>query len=1073
MRKFFIQSLLLWIIFPLSLVAQQHTIPLHQLTTSDGLSQGYVYTTFQDSQGFIWFGTRDGLNRYDGYEFKIYRNISDDSCSLGNQVVFAIAEDKQGKLWLGTVAGLYQFDPRTECFKHFPDAQNSGNAEVISIFIDAQNLIWLGMYHTGLKMFDPTTQRFVAYPKKGGNFFQIQEDFSRRHLWLMSTNEGQRVDLFDKKQGKFVAAEYSMEVMTQSKAQIVQNKNGRAYIYQLGKQKDEMIRFNPITKHKYSFRVPRSRYQSAHADYAIFSRKDDFYIDANETLWQTTPGGIIRFDLRKQKFVAHYRFKVSGIIRNIGFRVDRSGLVWINTIGDGVYVFNPNGELIQNFSPSKNNPHGLGFKGVRTIYEDRQKRLWVGGYTGLDVFENGSQKAVHFAEQIYQHNPLPAGLNVETMHEDTEGQLWLGIYMIGLRKTNYLTHQFVSIVPKDTIIPVMSVMDIENDREPHTLWLATLNGLQKLNTRTQVVTFYQHQTHSGLPPGAIFALFRDREGTLWVGSEQGGFARFNPGNQTFTQFKHQTDKANSLSHNTVYAFHEDRAGNFWIATGGGGLNLFDRKKQRFWHYTEKDGLANNVINGILEDDKGNLWLSTNRGISKFDPVKKTFTNFDERDGLQANEFNRHAFCKGKDGKMYFGGVNGVSAFYPQNLKKNTFVPPVVITKFKKLNQEIPLHRLMSPKQELVLSHKDAIISFEFAALNFYQSDKNQYAYKLEGLHDEWIQLNTQREIVFPSLASGKYTLKVKASNNAGVWNEEGITLKIRVTPPWWATPWFRLGVVLLIVLAIVTGYSWRLRQARQKRRQLEQLVDERTSELKKLNHTKDRFFGIVAHDLRGPLAAFHQSMYLLDYHLKNKELDAAQSISYQIALTSKKLNGLLNNLLDWAMIQQKSVSHYPKHLSLYQLVEDCLTIYQGSIDLHHIQIQNKVPSHQLLWADAHSITSVIQNLLGNAIKFTPDYGKIEINTHYQASDLVLSISDSGVGMNTDSLTKIFDDSNPKTRKGIRGEQGVGLGLKLCQEFTYLNQATLTANSTPGEGTTFYVTFQNQLSKVKEESNKSN
>lgn len=1051
--------------------AQQYILPIRHLNANDGMSQGYVHTMFQDSRGFMWLGTREGLNRYDGYAFKVYKKQPNDSCSLGNNEVFALTEDAQGKLWVATAGGLYRFDPVTECFKYFPDLQNQTKKGLTSIFIDAQQIIWLGMRYGGLKRFDPATQHFTFFKTLPYHVYQICENESQRYLWLMLEHAEQMVAIFDKKQKKMVTDQYSLEAMTIFKGQSRKAQNGKPYIYQLGRQKDEVIRYNPLTNEQNTFRVPWSLYPSTNAKYATFDWKNDFDVDAHETLWQTTPNGILRFDLRQRQLVAYYQFALPGLIKNTGFFVDRSGLVWIKTTGQGVYVFNPNVGQVQNFSFQEGNPNSLGFKSVRSIYEDRQGRLWVGGYTGLDVFESEASKPLHFAKQASQANPLLHGLNAESMHSDAQGRLWLGVYLAGLFRADYATHQLTPFTYKDTTIQQQFIFDIEGDTDAHTLWLATTHGLQKINTHSHASVLYKHQPKqpNSAPSGFIFSLYRDRAGTLWLGSDQGGFAKFDPVNEKFTRFVHQPHNANSLSHNSVYAMYEDQAGNFWVATAGGGLNLFDRKTLTFKHYTEKEGLANNVVNGILEDEQGNLWLSTNKGISKFDPKKETFVNFDQRDGLQANEFNRHAFCKGKDGRMYFGGVNGVSAFYPQDLKKNEFVPPVVITKFKKFNQEIPLCKLMNAEHVLELSYKDAVVSFEFAALSFYQADKNQYAYKLEGLHDEWIQLGNRRDITFPQLGAGTYTLHVKAANNAGVWNEKGITLKIKVNPPWWATNWFRLGAGLLVLLAIVGGYSWRLRQARRQRIILEKLVDERTAELKKLNHTKDRFFGIVAHDLRGPLASFQQANYTLSHYIKKQDLDKVKTVSEQMYTSAKKLNRLLNNLLDWAMVQQKSVSYQPEELHLHELVQDCLSVYQGSIALQHIQVANQVPKDQLLWADARSVTSLVQNLMGNAIKFTPDFGKIEIEVQHRDEALVLAIKDSGVGMDAATLEKVFELDGKKSRAGLRGEQGVGLGLTLCQEFARLNGARLTVESVPNEGTTFYVAFQGQnLKKTSQE-----
>ncbi|WP_157558823.1 sensor histidine kinase [Microscilla marina] len=1062
--------LLLYALLPFASHAQKYTVPFHQLSPNDGLSQGYVKTMFQDSRGFMWFGTRDGLNRYDGYEFKVYKKVLGDSCSLNSNVILSLAEDSGGKLWIGAVGGLYRFDPLTECFEHFQDTLSKKVPRIFSIYIDAKGLLWLGTRHLGLQVFNPATRHFTSFGLPKSEIQQITENASQRYLWLLTDNPAQRVEIFDKEQRKIVTSQYPLKSMGHSPVQAAQSPDGKHYVYQLGKDLSQIIRFNPLTGKTQTFQIPPAPCGVARDQQLAFRRIYHFFVDKQGFFWQFTPQGLLCFDLQKQQLKGCYNFSPTATVENLNLLVDRSGLVWISTAGQGVGVFHPKAGRVQNFSPKKNAPYSLSFKGVRVIHEDTHKRLWVGGYTGLDVFAPNVAEVHHFAGNLQQSDKLLHGLNAEAICEDADGQLWVAAFAEGLFRLDYDHGRLMRVVPKDTVMRLHYIFDIITGVAPHTLWLSTSRGLQKLDTRTHSYTFYKHESGNprSLPLGFLFALYRDQKGTMWVGSEQGGFARFDTTTQTFTRFTHQPGKANSLSHNNVHAFYEDKAGNFWIATGGGGLNLFDREKLTFKHYTQKDGLPNNVVNGILEDEEGNLWLSTNQGIAKFDPQAETFINFDQRDGLQANEFNRHAYFKNKDGRMFFGGVNGVSAFYPQDLKKNEFVPPIVITKFKKLNQEISLCQVINEEQELELSHKDAIISFEFAALNFYQSDKNQYAYKLEGLHKEWVQLGTHRDITFANLAPGSYTLRVKAANNDGVWNEQGLTLKIRVTPPWWATTWFRLGAVLLILLVIVMGYSWRLQQAKRTRLQLEQLVDERTRELKKLNHTKDRFFGIIAHDLRGPLASFQQVNYLLNHYIKKQDMEKVQTVSEQIDTTAKKLNRLLNNLLDWAMVQQNSVIPQPEELDLHQQVQDCMAVYQGSLDLHQIQIENKVPEGQVLWADPHSVTSLIQNLIGNATKFTPDGGNIEVTAQYRDDELVLAIKDSGVGMDAATLKQMFELSGKKSREGLRGEQGVGLGLTLCQEFARLNNATLTADSQPNEGTTFYVTFREQKTPINQQ-----
>ena len=1026
--------------------------PFLHLTPNQGLSQGYIACIFQDSRGFMWFGTKDGLNRYDGYEFKVYKYNRDDSCSIQNNYVTDLIEDKSGNLWIGTIHGVYHFDIFMECFKPIAYLPNPMSNKVFRVFMDHQGILWIGYDKGILRRYDPNIQKSEVFNYDSHTaLYPMFEDTARDYLYLCN-HFG-----FHKTQKIFTKA---------PQQQISSYDSMFPYLHKDYKNNDILYRpttnkglevINLCTGELEIFQdsIPQQVQQKFTKPQDVLQYFGILTQDDQGIIWKGNEYGLIAFDPKQKRFVRNV--PIVGTSNSIiSLYIDQSGIIWIGTSGNGVYAFAPWANAIETYQQGENDPNSLSFSSIRTIYEDGAENLWIGGYKGLDMFTPDKKIFAHFIN--YQEHIISAYDIVEDPKRPEE-ILWVTADGLGLLQLHKKTQKFTRVSKPDYYNPFY-IFDLLV--EPNNIiYLGNTQGLAKFNTETQEFKLYQHSPNNSksIYPGSVKAIYRDRKGMLWVGLESGGIACFEEETETFTAFMHRLSQTNSLGYNDINSFYEDTQGNFWVATNGGGVDLFDRKKGVFKHYTTKDGLPNNVVYGILEDEKGNLWMSTNLGISMFDPVHKTFTNYDRNDGLQGNEFNRNAFYKDKDGKMYFGGVNGVSAFYPEEMKKNMYQPPVVITKFKKFNEEIPLHQLLSPTGVLELSYKDAVISFDFAALSFYNHHKNQYAYKLEGLHEDWINLGNRHTITLTNLSAKNYTLRIKASNNHGVWNEEGVVLPIRVIPPFWATTWFQalLGVLIFGILFVL--YSLCVRFIQLQKKHLEQQVNKKTAELKALNQTKDRFFAIIAHDLRGPLASFQELSYLIGYYLESNRPKKIKQLIKHIDQSAKGLHDLLNNLLNWAMVQQNMFSFHPRKVNLKQFIEECSSRYQGSLQAYKINLQTMIPEGLHIWVDYNSTMSIVCNILSNAIKYTPDEGNIELKAFINAQqEVVLMIKDSGIGMDTKTKEQLFDISRKVSHYGIRGEEGSGFGLILCKEFAKLNQATIQVESMPEKGSAFYITF---------------
>ena len=572
---------------------------------------------------------------------------------------------------------------------------------------------------------------------------------------------------------------------------------------------------------------------------------------------------------------------------------DAQGMLWIGT-RTGLDLFDSSHNSFISYDHDPNDPYSLASNSVRSIYEDRSGVLWIGTSGGLNKYARSTQKF-----DLYQHTPGLSNTlsdnNIWAIDEDHLGNLWVGTFFAGLARLNPTTGA-VTVYQNNPSDPTsLSSNEIRAILEDHAgnLWIGMeRGGLARFDPATGTFIAYQHNDvePDSLSNNDVFSLFEDHAGRLWIGTQRGGLNRFDPASGTFihyqndpndpmslsdnqvraiqedhtgvlwiatfggvnlwdgksnhfTVYRHDPKDASSLNSDEVSCIFEDQEGTVWVGTFGGGLNRFDRTSQSFTHYTEKDGLPDDTVYGILADAEGHLWLSTNKGLSKFDPRTQVFRNYDVSDGLQGDQFNPGAYFQGKNGEMFFGGTKGLNAFLPQQVKDNLIPPPVVITAVKKYNQTIQTNP--APNATIPLSYRDNFISFEFAALDYNTPEKNQYAYMLEGVDKDWVSAGTRRYASYTNLQGGDYIFRVKASNNDGVWNEQATTLFIHITPPFWQTWWF-IGIVGLVAVAgSIGGYRLRVRDIQARNRELEQQVEERTRELEQRSRVAESLRDIV------------------------------------------------------------------------------------------------------------------------------------------------------------------------------------------------------------------------------------
>jgi ligand-binding sensor domain-containing protein/signal transduction histidine kinase len=820
-------------------LAQDNDIRFEHISIEQGLSHSSVTCILQDRAGFMWFGTADGLNRFDGYHFTVYDHDPEDPNSLGNNFVRALYQDRGGDLWVATDGGgLNRFDRETGTFSRHQavpgDPHSLSSNTVWSIYEDRYGTLWIGT-DVGLDQFDRETETIAPFQSQilqGRTTRSTYQDLSG--LFWVGTDEG--LFVFDQESASVTHYRndpLNPRSLSNNSVQIIyQDRSGVLWIG----TDDGLNKFNrenaQFTHYRSDPRNPRSL-----SDNSIRT----IYEDRSGALWIGTAGGLDKLDRSRESFV-HYRNtpgNPSSLSSNqvLAIFEDQEGVLWIGTQAGGFNKSYAGERVFAHYRHDPASRNSLSSNIIRAIYEDGAGILWIGTADGLNRLDRTTGEFTRYYHNPYDENSLSDDF-VLAIHGDHAGALWIGTLHGGLDRFDPETEGFFHYrnKPKDPLSLSNNTVRVIYEDQAGVLWIGTNDGLNRFEPETGTFTQYAYQYTSGTPKALssndIRAIFQDRAGILWVGTAD-GLNRVDTENKQVTYYPGTSCSADSLCGNLVLSIAEDNAGALWIGTFQGGLNRLDRETGRFVHYREKDGLANDVVNGILADSQGNLWLSTNQGLSRFTPETETFKNFDVRDGLQSNEFTGGAYHQGASEEIFFGGINGFNAFFPDLVAGNSYLPPIVLTSFTQSGGAVETGGVPESIQEITLRWPNNFFEFEFAALSFVRPEENQYAYLLEGFDEDWNQVGTRRFGKYTNLPGKTYTLRVKGSNNDGLWNEEGLSVKITIVPPFWATWWFRGAAVLLLVGAVVGGYRLRVRSIEARSRELEEQVEQRTTELRR------------------------------------------------------------------------------------------------------------------------------------------------------------------------------------------------------------------------------------------------
>ncbi|MBE9464287.1 two-component regulator propeller domain-containing protein [Dyadobacter subterraneus] len=1065
-----------------------------RLTTNQGLSQSHISTILKDKKGFMWLGSEDGLNKFDGFKFTHFKHDANNKNSITDSYIQDLLEDKAGNLWVATSGGLDRYDREKNIFVHYRNGDAS--YDINDIFQDSKGRIWLGTSQ-GLFLFNAATGVFKTWHlgeqklKSGGSAFvtQVIED-NDGSLWLgtehglfrFNPESGISRGYFknsDPKNG--LVSDWIMALCKDLKGDIwVGTRGGGLSLYN---ENNDTFR---------TFLHDKTKNSIAHND--ILS-----LMEANDgKMWiGTENGGISVYDIFRNKFVT-YQYDAADyttLSNNSVYCIYRDDAenIWIGTYAGGVNFISKYEDKFFSYRQIVTNKNSLSNNNVLSICVDSSgNKIWLGtDGGGLDLLDRNTNSFKHF-RHTNSKNSISTDYVISVI-QVSKDVLGLGYHNGGFDLYNTKTGIFIHHVPIPGNPNSLSILDVNNllrDASGN-LWIGTWKGgLDFYDIANKKFTHYRNDPadDKSLSGDIVTTVFQDRKGGIWVGT-QTGLNYLDADRKHFKRYQHKANDKFSLSNNKVQTIFEVANGDLWIGTRGGGLNYFDRKKQTFKSYTEKDGLASNVVFAILKDRKNNLWLSTNKGISCFNLQKEKFRNYDISDGLQGNEFRYNSRFQTSDGQMFFGGVNGFSSFYPEQLRDNKFVPPVYITDLLIFNKEIipgdsndilPKH--ISETKVITLSHKHSVFTLEFAALNYTLARKNQYAYKLEGFDTDWNYVGTKRTATYTNLDPGTYVFRVRASNNDGVWNNKGTSLKIIIEPPFWLTWWFKAASILLFIGLAIAFYRVRTYRILKRQKTLERQIKERTIQLEHsieeerkavqkaemASRAKSSFLATMSHEIRTPMNGVLGLASLLAETPLNEE---QRNFTKSIQACGENLLTVINDILDFSKIESGNMELEEGDFSLRTCIEEVMDLFSPKAAEMHLdliyQIDPDVPSQII--GDSLRLRQILINLVNNAIKFTRE-GEIFLRVSVinifddDSVELGFDVKDTGIGIAEDKMDRLFKSFSQVDSSTTRRYGGTGLGLVICEKLVALMGGSISVKSVVGEGSTFHFSIKTKRSR---------
>jgi signal transduction histidine kinase/ligand-binding sensor domain-containing protein len=1052
-------------LIPLS--AQARYLRFSHLTVDDGLSSNRIRCIHKDSKEYLWLATDVGLDKYDSYQVKKYRSSEKQPGTISSDNLTCIYEDRAKNLWFGTDDGLNLYDRAKDNFivfkKNSIDNKSINSNCITGIAEDKKGNLWIVSDGNCLNMWVPETQKFIRYPFESDKGYlnprpsKMLGVDSKGNLWVVSLSSG--IYRFEPESGKFSKFDdptpesrpycyKSLYIDNQDKIWISTDGNG-------------FFSFDPgtsIFEHFGSKGDGKGTNQNLILDIVP---EDDRHL-----LLAVDQGGLNRFDKVSKTFeyIVYDEVNDAGLNNNgiWCLHKDWEGVLWIGTSGGGINYLNPRKERFRIFKHNSNNPYSLSYNFTGCFYEDHQGLIWVGtDGGGLNIYDpvTGNFK-------IYKHDPSNpfsiSGNVIRGIAEDKDHDMWIGTWDAGLNRYDRKTGRFFHYNPdtkNPSSISGKTIFNIFMDHD-NILWISIYNlGIDLFNKEKGVIRRFRPDSAK---PGALSGInswffYEDNENKMWICTVN-GLDLYDSLTNSFKVF-HFPD-------NDIGAFYKDRKGYIWVGTNTRGLFMCNEDGTILKRYDMSNILPNNRIHAITEDSKGDIWLSSNSGISRLNTEIQSIRNYSKEDGLQGDQFYQQTFLKTRQGELYFGGYNGFNSFNPESLNESDYIPPVYITDFQIFNKPVsyagpgaqfPTH--ISEAKEIKLNWNQRVFSFSFVAINYNHPKKSQYSYKMEGFEKDWNFTDASRRYVtYTNLDPGNYTFRVRATNNDGIWNDKGTSLKIIILPPFWKTLWFRLIIISVIILIFASFFIIRVRELERQKIILEKSVGLKTSELRELNVSKDKFFSIIAHDLKNPFSSIIGISEILKEEIRSGDPVTLENYTGMINTSAVQTYRLLENLLEWANSQRGKISFTPEQINLRLLFNEEFNVLNEMATAKNIELKSFFADDLTIVADKNMIKTILRNLISNAIKFTYKNGKVEVKASVDDKNTTISVSDSGIGMSEEIIAKLFRlDANLSTR-GTENEKGTGLGLFLCKEFVEKHGGKIKVESESGKGSIFRFTI---------------
>ncbi|TXE13914.1 response regulator [Seonamhaeicola algicola] len=1089
LNKRFITTFINSVVFTITLITNaQSNIKFERITTSEGLSQSDINCIYQDNDGFMWFGTFDGLNKYDGYKFDYYVPNPNNNNSISSNIVFTISGDTKGNLWIGTTGGgLNKLNKKTETFTrnyHIESDSTTIDSDIIRVvFVDNKDRVWVATDKGVNLLINETPEGKMIFKRLELPFNKIIKTIYQDKtgtIWFSATEK--LFELVETNDGafKFKKLNYRPDVPNTTISYLGEDKKGNLLI---GTSKGLFVK---SLKHK-----------KRKARHILKNPVKSLVIDNDNHYWVGTNNGVLQYELndKGRQLVKENRFtydpvnpnSLSKNLVNILYK-DKTGIIWIGTNGGGVNKVNPKKKQFLHVKKTSS-PNSLSYDKIRALFEDSLGNIWIGteggGLNLLPKSEIGTYTNFKKFEKVLR------GFALQEVEINNRKKLLIGdgnkrgLYMLDIEDAINKPNTKVELLLETT----NSVFSILKDAD-NTIWVGTYNGgvyrMVKNDKGTYNVSEFTNNPENkySISNNIIRYIYQDSKGNIWFATGDGlsklEYNELLEEDPMFDVYKTNKQDANSISHNYIMPIYEHSSGDIYIGTFGGGLNRYmpprNGSPEKFIRYYQKDGLANNVVKSILEDHLGHIWVSTNKGLSKFNPENQTFKNYDVNDGLQDNEFQELAGLKLSSGALMFGGINGFNVFTPSQINDNVLPSETIISNFsifneivkvgKIYNKTVVLDSAIAYKKHLNLAYDQNSFTIEFTGLHYEAPLKNKFTYKLEGYDKNWVTSTSNNRFAnYTNISPGNYTFKVKSSNSDGVWDATPSTLSLYIAPPFWKTNFayfiytlFTIGLLLAFRKYTIIGTT------RKHQLELDQLEKEQKEELQKI---KLEFFTNISHEFRTPLTLIKGP---LDYLLTSNTTKDNEVVQEQAQIMLKNTNYLLrlvNQLLDFRKINQGKMRLVIRNTEIINFIKDIGEPFQFIAHKQDIDFNIKSPHKSIkAWFDHDALEKITKNLLSNAFKFTPAGGEVTINilkeTETQQNDttdfVVIEVKNTGIGISKDDIENIFERFYTKKNKKRNNDfqNGAGIGLAFTKNLINFHQGTIKVESEPNETTTFIV-----------------